>query len=197
MEYSKGDKFIIEISDVMTGEDGKTVYRIGPFNSLVFDANGLKKLKKYDEPAESPGKACFNRVPIYDEYYHIHSTGEVSIDTDQNVKWDKSLYNVGNYCTDKDLMEQRALHEILNRLLWRYSETHGEVDPVWEAVGFNKPMHCHYYIYRDMETGKYTVEWDDVEKMNGVVYFATVKIAEKAIEDVIRPFEKEHPEFRW
>lgn len=49
-----GDKFIIEIGDVV----GDNLYKIKGFNALVFDDNGLKKLRKYDDPCNkeySPG----------------------------------------------------------------------------------------------------------------------------------------------
>lgn len=44
--YKKGDKFVIEIDDIMTGCDSKTLYRIKGFNSLVFDDYGLEQIGK-------------------------------------------------------------------------------------------------------------------------------------------------------
>lgn len=41
-KYDVGDKFIIEIAE----EVRDNLYRIRGFNSLVFDDNGLKKLKR-------------------------------------------------------------------------------------------------------------------------------------------------------
>ena len=44
-KYNVGDKFIIEIEE----EVRDNLYRIRGFNSLVFDDNGLKKLKRIQE----------------------------------------------------------------------------------------------------------------------------------------------------
>lgn len=44
--YKKGDKFVIEIGDVLENENGEAVlYRIEGFKSLVFDKFGLDKLE--------------------------------------------------------------------------------------------------------------------------------------------------------
>ena len=55
-KYAIGDKFIVEIDDVMLGSTAEnnptTLYRIKGFNSLVFDRYGLDKLQKYDEVKE-------------------------------------------------------------------------------------------------------------------------------------------------
>ena len=45
--YKKGDKFIIEIGEVIPGHG--TLYRIKGFNTLVFDEHGLNKLERYTE----------------------------------------------------------------------------------------------------------------------------------------------------
>lgn len=46
-KYHKGDKFIVEIKEVMNSDNG-TLYRSN-FKTLTFDDNGLDKLKKYEE----------------------------------------------------------------------------------------------------------------------------------------------------
>ena len=59
-----GDKFIVEISEVLTSkgtymaygceenEYEESLYRVKGFNSLVFDDNGLNRLEKYEPPEE-------------------------------------------------------------------------------------------------------------------------------------------------
>lgn len=45
-----GDKFIIEIGEIFKGINNATnLYRIKGFKSLVFDTQGIDKLKKYDD----------------------------------------------------------------------------------------------------------------------------------------------------
>lgn len=45
-KYSPGDRFMIEVESVLTGEDGKPLYKIKGFNALVFDDNGLDRLER-------------------------------------------------------------------------------------------------------------------------------------------------------
>ena len=56
-DYKVGDQFVIEIgeafyNDLYAGESTggcKTLYKVKGFNSLVFDREGLDRLKKVDE----------------------------------------------------------------------------------------------------------------------------------------------------
>lgn len=47
-----GDRFTIEIENVFKNEDGKLLYKIKGFNSLVFDEAGIERLKKCDRIKE-------------------------------------------------------------------------------------------------------------------------------------------------
>ena len=51
---SKGDKYIIEIDEVIEAEK-RNLYKVKGFRALVFDDLGLEKLKKYKTCAETPG----------------------------------------------------------------------------------------------------------------------------------------------
>lgn len=117
-------------------------------------------------------------------YYYTTSSWSVCEDVDTITLTDDGRYQAANYCRVKGLMEQRALHETLNRLLWRYSETNGG----GEKRGG-------YFIYcsnmEDMRVGHCTYA------TCGDVYFRKKEAAEAAIEDVVKPFMAEHPEFVW
>lgn len=52
-----------------------------------------------------------------DDYFFISSYGVVYKTNDDGINPDDFRFNIANYCRDKVLMEQRALHETLNRLL--------------------------------------------------------------------------------
>lgn len=121
-------------------------------------------------------------------YYFVDAAGGVFSFTDYESETADSLYSVGNYCRDKSIMEQRALHETLNRLLWRYSEIHGGDGP-WDG------KYIHYSIYWD--GNGFIVSWNKWLKYNNSVYFTDMSTAESAIAEVIKPFMKEHPEFVW
>ena len=49
-----GKKYVIEIAEEFTGDKSEKLYRVKGFNSLVFDQNGLDKLK----PLEKCIDAC-------------------------------------------------------------------------------------------------------------------------------------------
>ena len=122
-------------------------------------------------------------------YFCIENNGEVFDDNDNMGITDGERYNVGNYCSDKEMMNQRALHETLNRLLWRYSEQHGG-DAEWNKEN------GHYYI--SVRNG--TVQASGAYfygKIDGTIYFKDIDTAQAAIEDVVKPFLAEHPNFVW
>ena len=133
----------------------------------------------------------FNRAKIYATYYRINHVGEVIAETENHTAYDDNLYNVANYCIDKAIMEQRALHETLNRWLWRFSMEHDG-----EKIDWNNHSQQKYFIYFDSHL-ECSIGWDMHHCRIGAVYFYTREIAEQAINEVIKPFMAEHPEFRW
>lgn len=143
-----------------------------------------KKREKLKEP--------FGRVHN-ERYFLINGNGRVStMSADTNSPTDEELYAIGNYCRNKGLMEQRALHETLNRLLWRYSEEHGG-DNAWNSWN----IQSHYYIYLDTQNSVLYVSYNDAYRVEGVVYFKDEATAKAAVEEVVKPFMAAHPEFVW
>ena len=122
-------------------------------------------------------------------YFYIANNGEVFNDNDNMGITDGERYNAGNYCRDKEMMNQRAMHETLNRLLWRYAEQHGG-DAEWDGENL------HYSITIN-GGGEPDLEWFVSIRTFGTVYFKDVETADKAIEDVVKPFLAEHPDFVW
>lgn len=151
-------------------------------------AEKIKAEVAAQEKKESPFERTEPRLP----YWFIDSSGGVDFDTaaaDSQIT--DYRFFVGNYCTDKSLMEQRALHETLNRLLWRYSETHGGDSNPW-------PHGAHWFIYGDTSNGlKMNVSANDAHKKQGTIYFKDGETAKAAIEEVVMPFMAVHPEFEW
>ena len=124
-------------------------------------------------------------------YFAIDETGDVYDATDYGTINDNNRFAIANYCTDRSLMEQRAMHETLSRLLWRYSEEHGGSDSDWDS------FKTHFKIYRNMMTSQFEIDSNDTYKFMGTVYFSNKKTARAAIEEVIKPFMAEHPDFVW
>lgn len=125
-------------------------------------------------------------------YYTILGDGSVTNYGESKDDADDGFYAVANYCTDREMMEQRALHETLNRLLWRYSMEHGGNEIEW---GFNSDAKWGILYRHDEErfsvTSKIFYQW------TGAVFFTTKEIAENAIREIIEPFMAEHPDFEF
>ena len=138
---------------------------------------------------ELPKVNPFKRLTSAKKYYAIHESGEVVQHYDVNDCVDIANFNIANYCTDEAIMEQRALHEILNRLLWRYSMEHDGDKIDWESS--RGKFRIYYY------NGEYAVVQNFRENEIGTIYFYTEAIAEAAITEIIKPFMKTHPEFKW
>lgn len=151
----------------------------------VAEAMGAVTTATVQEPEP---KSPFARVDFGDEYYYIGADGNIEASKEDNVGWDYSCYAVANYCTDKDLLQQRAWHEVLNRILWRCSEEHGGDGP-WD--GATK----HYCIMQN-PPGVLKIAYRTNQKTSDV-YFAKHDVAEAAIRDIVEPFIEAHPDFKW
>lgn len=124
-------------------------------------------------------------------YFWIDSSSNVVHSTDCNHKWDVARYSCANYCTDKKLLTQRALHETLNRLLWRFSMERGEGENPWDRSRW------HYFIYLDHADNEFCTLPVQRSHGEGTIHFSSEKIAKRAIEEIVKPFMKAHPDFVW
>lgn len=172
------------------------VYKFGEFkeNGKPAQAYGIDKVYVvFDdelEPAEAPEQDPFD-MHINEQYYTICNIGTVGIPyTYQNDAVDNELFNVANVCKDEALMKQRALHEILNRLLWRASVQAGELNNPWN----NKSNH--YTITYDTVSQLFVINFHWSCKDN-TIYFPSKESAQSAINNIIKPFMAEHSEFVW
>lgn len=147
----------------------------------------LKALGLYEEPKKSP----FERVKE-ETYYIIGNTGTIEGIKDHKWNSDRARYNIANYCTDKKLLQQRSLHEILNRLLWRFSMQNDGDKIDWNNGEFDK-----WYIYYEKKSSSFTIADNCYQQSEGAIYFHTKKIAQRAIDEIILPFMEEHTDFVW
>lgn len=132
---------------------------------------------------------AFDRREKGEWYYYINFQGEVVRTHETNSSYNENMYNAANYCADEALMKQRALHETLDRLLWRFSMMNGGDKIDWE----------------DNDTCKYVIRYDcgDKEFFINQLYcskfinisFCSREIAKRAINEVIKPFIAAHSEF--
>lgn len=124
--------------------------------------------------------------------YFVNGKGFVQYFVDENGADDNLLYKVGNYCTDKSIMQQRALHETLDRMLWRFSMQNDEDEINWSDDDESK-----YIVLYEHGQNIFRVDAWSTFHYQGAVYFHSEKAAQRAIDEIILPFMKEHPEFVW
>lgn len=134
---------------------------------------------------ELPKVSPFERVEKGDKYYIIDGSGHVFQAYEFKDSQDDRAFNNGNYCTDKSIMEQRALHETLNRLLWRYSMEH------------KAENHTPCEIFYDCELKKWLSCYLNRKCNYLSPRFDSKEIAENAIEEIAKPFMESHPNFKW
>lgn len=125
------------------------------------------------------------------KYFCIENDGTISCFTDCNDPSDIAFYDIANYCKDEKLMRQRTLHETLNRLLWRFSMRNEGDKLAWKDTKQLK-----WYIYFDYLMDKFYVASVTCTK-NICPYFVSKEVAQRAIDEIIKPFMEEHPEFVW
>ena len=124
-------------------------------------------------------------------YYAIGVDGRLDTYIDDHDQADDTFYAVANYCTDREMMQQRALHETLNRLLWRYSMEHGGSEIDW-----NNHKEKSSIVY-DHCTKNWSVSVGVSIQYIGAPYFATRKTAYDALAKIVEPFMAEHPDFKF
>lgn len=165
-------------------ENGKPAQAYGVGKVLVVFED---ELEATEEPDPKPDP--FDIRPG-DNYYFISYSGVVSSYHWGSDSTDTKLKEVANACKDKAAMEQRALHEILSRLLWQAAKLSGEEDKPWDGA----KAHYGLAYHKDNDTFGITALYTD----HGFEpYFATFDAAQSAVDNIVRPFMKAHPEFEW
>lgn len=147
---------------------------------------------------ELPNANPFARTNPWGTFYYIDTIGLVYETFDDGScdgeNCDSKRFAIANYCTDKAIMEQRALHETLNRLLWRYSMMHGGDKIDWCNVSQEK-FEIDFTHYKDeeiFEVCSYTITQNICS-----VYFTSEETAFNAIEEIVKPFIAAHPNFKF
>lgn len=149
-----------------------------------------KKIKLTGEQIEALGietrKRLFDRVDDSEPYYFINCYGGIEAGSCQ----DDVLFDNVNYFNDMYFANQVALHQLLYRKLLKFAYENDCEDREWGT------KYEHWHIYYDTDSDTFGIDVNDAFKYQGV-YFSTREGAECAIEEVVKPFIKEHPEFVW
>lgn len=128
-------------------------------------------------------------------YWYADSFAGVNSNFHTRHKDDKSLIDSCNAFNDSSFANQVALHQLLYRKLLKFAYDHDAVDKTWDG------NNSHFFPYYEVDSDPKECEWEVAgsvfNRLVGVAYFATEDVARRAIEEVIRPFMREHPEFVW
>ena len=158
---------------------------------VLLNDSQISELRAIFEKREAEKNSPFKRQKYGDDYYYITSTGEVGIFTDFVYDNDSIHYNNANYCTDEELLDQRALEEILARRLWRYSMEHGG-----DKIDWTDRQQDKFAIYYDAENGSFYITTNAISQTINTTYFVDRETALNAIKEVVEPFMKEYPDFK-
>lgn len=157
-------------------------------NKIPLTDEQVKMLRDSKKP-EKIEKSPFERVDSNSTYFYIDDCGIVEEENVNCYLEDQYRHKVANYCTDKSLMIQRALHETLNRLLWRFSMENGEGENLWNCCN------SHYEIYWSYDLASFNISCNVTVKSPTSIYFPTKEIANKAIDEIVIPFMEANPDF--
>lgn len=153
-----------------------------------------KKTELTDEQLEKLGIKKktgnpFDRVDKGNLYYYIDSQSEACNLREDRADADDLMFKISNYFNDKDFANQITLHEQLNRKLLKFAYDHKAVAN-WED-GCPK-----YNIVYDEKTKDFSINCK-VWCKSFDVCFTSYFVANKALNEVVKPFMKEYPEFVW
>ena len=140
---------------------------------------------------EPKKKNPFDRVGNSDRFFAIDNMNGIQTCTEMSYARDEAYYNGINYFNDKKFAKQVALHQLLYRKLLKYAYDNEFADAAWTETTM------HAYIIYNFTRKDYDIRWTRNEKEPGTVYFKTPTRATAALNEVVMPFVKEHPEFVW
>ena len=158
---------------------------------VLLNDSQISELRATLEKREAEKNSPFKRQKYGDDYYYITSTGEVGIFTDFVYGNDSIHYDNANYCTDEELLKQRALEEILARRLWRYSMRHGG-----DKIDWSDRQQDKFAIYHNVANDSFYITNNIGCQITSTAYFVDRETALNAIKEVVEPFMKEYPGFK-
>ena len=158
---------------------------------VLLNDSQISELRAILEKRETKKSPLFERQSYGDEYYFINSIGEVGSSCDFTYDYDLTRYNNANYCTDEELLDQRALEEILARRLWRYSMEHDG-----DKIDWSNNQQDKFAIFCSSSNGLFYITRNAISQIINTTYFIDYETAMNAIKEVVEPFMKEYPSFK-
>lgn len=134
---------------------------------------------------KSKKKSPFSRVEKKESYWLIDIDGTINQTYESRCEEDDKLFSCANYCSDKELIEERAIREKLSRLLWRFSMENGGENIDWEDFSQIK---CSIRIYSNDKGLKWEISYNITSKCLNEIYFIDEDTARRAIREIVEPF---------
>lgn len=145
--------------------------------------NILGIIEKEKHPFEKAHYGC--------KYFCISNFGGIESYYDCKDRAAEAYFKAVNYFSTHPFAEQVALHQLLYRKLLKYSYDNECEDKEWNGTN------VHVYIIYNSTKKDYDTRWTRNEKEPGTVYFKSNAWATAALNEVVMPFVREHPEFVW
>jgi len=129
-------------------------------------------------------KSPFESVPIGENYYLIDIYSKIKQVSNSGTSEDRELQRKGNYCTDREIIQELANREKLYRLLYKFQ--------IENDTKEDNPL-TQFRIKVDRKGGKnrdfYIVAINNKEEYLDIneILFNDCNIAKRAIEEVIKP----------
>ena len=158
---------------------------------VLLNDSQISELRAILEKKETKKSSLFERQSYGDKYYYFDTYGEVCNSYELGDSFDLVRYNNANYCTDEELLKQRALEEILARRLWRYSMEHGG-----DKIDWSNSQQDKFAIFCSDSNGLFYITRNAISQIINTTYFIDYETAMNAIKEVIEPFMKEYPDFK-
>ena len=130
-------------------------------------------------------KTAFSRAKEGEFYWLIGDNCVVEEAYEAGFGEDEERFKCANYCTDRCLIEERAIREELSRLLWRFSMENGGENIDWEDLNQSKYS---IYIYFDNKSLKWEIYKAIKCKFLNEIYFIDEDTARRAIREIVEPF---------
>lgn len=96
------------------------------------------------------------------------------------------MIEFGNACKDESYMKKRAKEIHLYNLLSNFAY---QVNEGWEP-DWENPLERKYYIFYDYEEHKCRIYLNNSWQFLNVIYFKSKELAQRAVDEVVVPFEK-------
>ena len=136
-------------------------------------------------------KHPFERAYYGGNYFCISSLGSIESYRDCQDREAEAFFKEVNYFSTRPFARQVALRQLLYRKLLKYSYDNECEDKEWNGTN------VHVYIIYNSTKKDYDTRWTRNEKEPGTVYFKSTIWATAALNEVVMPFVREHPDFVW